>query len=163
MDHSPQPSSTIQESTIKTVPPNSATAACVHQNDTNHGQNTSKESENQNWTTVKYRRKKPKNALKGSKQVSGLFTGVQDSKDLYVGRCSPKAKEENIIKYIQDEFDVNVINCKTISNAESSVKAFKVTLKSDECEKLLDASRWPENVRVRKYFSKFNERKPNNQ
>ena len=162
MDHSPKRSSTIRESNTKSLPPKSAAAACVHQNDIDHGQNNSKENKNQNWTTVNYKRKKPKNALKGSKQVSGLFTGVQDSKDLYVGRCSPKANEENIVKYIQDEFDVNVI-CKTISNAESSVKAFKVTLKSDECEKLLDASRWPENVRVRKYFSKFNERKPNNQ
>ena len=140
---------------------NSAAAVFVPKSDDNSDQNTNNQNQNP-WNTVIHRKKR-KSALKGSKQVSGSFKGVQDSKDLYVGRCNPEVKENDIIKYIQDELKCNVIACSVISKTAAPVKAFKVSLKSNELEKLLDAALWPEYIRVRKYLSKFNERKPNSQ
>ena len=137
---------------------NGAAAESVRQIEINDDENT--KNENQQWTKVNHR-KKHKSTLKGSKLVSGLFNGVQDSKDLYVGRCNPLAKDEDIKKYIQDELKVKVLACNVISKTESPAKAFKVTLNSDDIEKLLEASIWPKGIRVRKYFSKSNERKPN--
>ena len=125
-------------------------------------QNTGNEKNHYAWHTVDYK-KKNKRALKGSKPASGLFKGVQETKDLYVGRCNPTVKDDDIKKYIKEEMETDVISIDVISKSDSPVKAFKVTLKSKDIEKLLDANLWPENIRVRKYFSKFSERKSNTQ
>ena len=159
VEQSPQIPATELDRSSKPPPALNGTAAeSVPQIDINDDQNT--KNENQQWTKVNYR-KKHKSALKGSKLVSGLFNGVQDSKDLYVGRCNPLAKDEDITKYIQEELKVKVLACNVISKTESPAKAFKVTLNSEDIEQLLEASIWPKGIRVRKYFSESNERKPN--
>ena len=41
-----------------------------------------------------------------------------------------------------------------LSRIDADVKSFKVTVNSENRDKLLDGNLWPENVHVRKYFSK---------
>ena len=40
-----------------------------------------------------------------------------------------------------------------LSRIDADVKSFKVTVNSENRDKLLDGNLWPENVHVRKYFS----------
>ena len=105
-----------------------------------------------NWQLVQ--RKRKSGTIKGSKITIGGLTGVKDLKDLYIGRCSNTSDIDTVTDYIREEFGISVVSCVCISNSESSVKSFKVSVQSDECEKLLDGSLWPENIRVRKFFNK---------
>ena len=78
-----------------------------------------------------------------------------------MGRCDPKVSDEDLMKYVQEDLKVHVIACKTISKDEAPVKAFKLTMKAEDSEKLLDATLWPEYIRIRKFFMKNNMPRPN--
>ena len=106
------------------------------------------------WHTVRRRKMRANNVVKGSKQSTGALKGVRDSKDLYVGRCNPDVKIEDIKNYVKDEAGIDVIYCCIISKDDAPVKAFKITVIAEDADKLLDPSIWPENIRVRKYFSR---------
>ena len=101
------------------------------------------------------------NVVKGSKQSTGALKGVRDSKDLYVGRCNPDVKTEDIKNYVKDEAGIDVIYCCIISKDDAPVKAFKITVIAEDADKLLDPSIWPNNIRVRKYFSRTSGRNSN--
>ena len=114
----------------------------------------SKENGHFQWNLVQ--NKRARNTVKGSKTSSGSLKGVQDSRDLYVGRCDPQVSDEDLIKYVKEDLKIHVIACKAISKDEAPVKAFKLTTRAEDSEKLLDATLWPEYIRVRKFFMKSN-------
>ena len=112
------------------------------------------DSDNQGWT--KNQRKKPRQFSTGSKSATrGTFKGVQSTKDLYVGRCDENVEESHIIEYVKSEFGLDRVKCVCISNANASVKSFQITVTEQQCELMLDDTRWPENVRVRKFYNRF--------
>lgn len=114
-----------------------------------------------NWQEQRNRRRRPKNTIRGSRQSLGQFKGVEDTKDLYVGRCHVDTNVNHIIDHIKNEFKMEPIKCEIISNENLRVKSFKVTVLSGEIEKLLHPDSWPKDVRVRKFYSGFS-RKDNN-
>ena len=106
------------------------------------------------------RRKRTFEGIKGTQKGESGLKGVSESFDIYIGRCSPHTSVDNINNFVNDVLKVPTIGCVSISGNESKVKAFKLTVSAEDREKLLDASIWPENIRVRKYFySRFNARK----
>ena len=112
------------------------------------------DSDNQGWTKVQ--RNKPRQFLTGSKSATGgTFKGVQTTKDIYVGRCDENVEDSHIIEYVKSEFGLDRVKCVCISNANASVKSFKLTVTEQQSELMLDGTRWPENVRVRKFYNRF--------
>ena len=108
----------------------------------------------QEWTLVQ--RRKPKKYLTGSKaSASGALQGLQQTKDLYVGRCMSSVETNDIVDYIKSEFDINFDKCVCISKEEYHAKAFKVTVLSNQIDELLAPEQRPEHIRVRKYFVRF--------
>lgn len=107
---------------------------------------------NEKWQTVK--KKRP--AIKGSRKSIGHLHGVQETRDLYVGRCDQSTTVEGLINYIKNEVEIDVITCVCISNDSANVKSFKVGVKLNEIDGLLNADLWPENIRVRKFYNRRN-------
>ena len=85
-----------------------------------------------------------------------MIRGIGNTMDVYVGRCVKSVTSDVIIKYIENETNINVIGCYCLSDENSKIKAFKVTVSSDDRDALLVGSLWPENVVVRKFFKKRN-------
>lgn len=100
--------------------------------------------------------RKKRTTVKGSKKVTGAFKSACETRDLYIGRCDSTVSIENVVSYIRDEFDINVLSCECISKRDINVKSFKVTVTVDECTRLMDPDLWPENIRVRKFYFKNN-------
>ena len=106
------------------------------------------------WTTVNNNRRRRKRSLiKGSRKDTGL-KGIQETRDLYIGRCHTSVSIDEIVKYINDVTGIQPISGIQISKPEVTVKAFKVTVGSSDIEKLLDGEVWPENICVRKYLNR---------
>ena len=85
-----------------------------------------------------------------------MIRGIGNTMDVYVGRCVKSVTYDVIIKYIENETNINVIDCYCLSDENSKMKAFKVTVSSDDRDALLVGSLWPENVVVRKFLKKRN-------
>ena len=105
------------------------------------------------WNVVA-RRNTRKKAITGSKVMStGTFRGVQQMKDLYIGRCHSSVTPQDIISYVSTEINVNAKSCVCISREGAEIKAFKLSVGTNDSEKLLNHEVWPENVKVRKFYA----------
>ena len=108
------------------------------------------------WTVVDHRRKK-NTTIRGSKKNNDLSAvkGIGNTIDVYVGKCVKSVTEDALGKYIKDQAGIDVVNCICLSDDNSDIKSFKVTVAAKDRDALLDASIWPENISVRKYFKKL--------
>ena len=105
------------------------------------------------WTVVK--NKRTRNTMTGQKKnVAGNFKAVQQTRDVYVGRCDPSVDAQSIENYVHSEFNFSLLKCISISNENSEVKAFKVTVLAQHSEIMLDATKWPEDIRIRKFYNR---------
>ena len=110
------------------------------------------------WKTIDRRRKK-KEVITGQKKMDSkncTIKGIGKTLDVYIGRCDASVTSELITEYIESELKVGVVGCLCVSADQSSIKSFKVTVQASDRDKLLEASLWPENVCVRKYFKPKN-------
>ena len=104
------------------------------------------------WTTVQRRRRR--SFITGSKAAaSDNFKGVEETRDIYVGRCNSTVSANTITRYVKREFNIDA-TCECITQRDIEVKAFKVTVNLSESNALLDANKWPLNVRVRKFYTR---------
>ena len=62
--------------------------------------------------------------------------------------------EDDIKTYIDNELGIQIKECTKVSSNDAPVKAFKVTVKALDAGKMMDQTVWPENIRVRKFYSK---------
>ena len=97
--------------------------------------------------------KEEKKPNKSSRKDTGL-KGIQETRDLYIGRCHTSVSIDDIMKYINDITVIQPSSGIQISKPEVAVKAFKVTVGSSDIENLRDAEVWPENICVRKYLNR---------
>ena len=112
--------------------------------------NRLKEDENEGWVQV--RGHKRQKFITGAKSgTSSSFKGVQQTKDLFIGRCELSVSVEKIERYVFDEFGVNLFQCKCISHENAITRSFKITMLASETEQMLDSERWPENVQIRRF------------
>ena len=112
--------------------------------------NRLKDDDNEGWIQVRgYKRQKLITGAKSSSSSS--FKGVQQTKDLFIGRCELSVSVEKIERYVSDEFGVNLTQCKCISHENAITRSFKITMLASETEQMLDSERWPENVQIRRF------------
>ena len=105
------------------------------------------------WKRVN--RKKGQHTIKGERKGTGGLIGVRQTIDVYVGRCDKSVSVDELKTYIENDIEVQVLGCICLNDnkSDTQMKSFKVTVLLEEREKLLDASKWPENIRVRKFFN----------
>ena len=72
--------------------------------------------------------------------------------DLFVFRIHCDVEPEHVVNYIKR--DVNVEQFVKISHNDAQMQSFKVTVKSDDFETVMDQNFWPAGVRCRRFFSK---------
>ena len=164
-----------EETNQRSLNPNATAFMSNHENRMSHN-NIIRKVETQNerapsdyedghgkWQDVKKRGRRPKVSIRGSKQPLGQFKGVQDTKDLYIGRCHGETQVSHIEEHVKNEFGIDSISCEVISHESSRVKAFRMTVLSTDIEQLLRADLWPTDVRVRKYYSGYSRKTNPNQ
>ena len=98
-------------------------------------------TDDRDWTVVDHRRKK-NTTIRGSKKNNDLSAvkGIGNTMDVYVGRCVKSVTEDALGKYIKDEASIDVVSCRCLSNDNSDIKSFKVTVAAKDRDALLDAS-----------------------
>ena len=51
-----------------------------------------------------------------------MIRGVGNTMDVYIGRCVKSVTSDVIIKYIENETNINVIDCYCLSDENSKIK-----------------------------------------
>ena len=74
--------------------------------------------------------------------------------DMFVSNCSASTTPNKIGNYISDLYNINILNIDELSTRNKNFKSFKVTVKSEDRDYLLDNKLWPHDVFVRKYYTK---------
>ena len=96
-----------------------------------------------------------KNSVHGT-VISTKVKGATAPPDkLFISRVDGDTTEADMAEYIL-ELDVHIIDLKLISHIEARNKSFNLTVNKTDFYKLLDASLWPDGVKVGRY------RKPRN-
>ena len=71
--------------------------------------------------------------------------------DLYLGGCATQTSESYVLSHIRDQCN-NEDKCEALQCSSNYFKAFKISVKASEKEKLISASIWPNCVFFNNYF-----------
>ena len=82
---------------------------------------------------------------------NGSLIGVERIFDLYLGGCATQTSESDVLSHIRDQCNIEA-KCEELQCSSNYFKAFKITVKASEKEKLLSASIWPRGVFINNYF-----------
>ena len=88
----------------------------------------SRESKTFDWTTVQRKRF---SVVKGKRKNNNIFKNVDNTLDVFIGRCSSDATTATIETYISESANITPTMCSCISREDSRVKSFKVTVLAD--------------------------------
>jgi len=102
-----------------------------------------------NWKRGK--NKTNQNTIVGSGKDIKTISAAQRKAWLFVGRLDPEVKAENMYEHIKDivaheNFSVEKLETKTKS------ACFKLSINFNEKDKLIDPTKWPEGVQIRRFF-----------
>ena len=105
------------------------------------------------WQTVRrHHRRKKNNKISGTLLPgNGGLIGVERIFDLYLGGCATHTSIGDALSHIKDQCNINA-ECEALQCSSRFFKAFKITVKASEKEKLLSASIWPRGVFINNYF-----------
>lgn len=114
------------------------------------------------WTSVVRGRKRPgeereakggtdsKGRIKGTRQGESRLKAAESNAWLYIGRVSPEVTEEDIEEYLRANGVRGRINCRMVSNMDSS-RAFKIGIPMIELDRVYEETFWPTNVICRPF------------
>lgn len=106
------------------------------------------------WTRVGKRRDRPK-PLTGSRPApSGCrFRGAPPPlRHLFVYRVEKDVEDDDIVQYLKESLpETPIMGVECISHPDSKFRSFKVSCQHMVIGNLMDASVWPEGMRVRRY------------
>ncbi len=96
-----------------------------------------------------------RNGMFGTRSSSGTngLRGVVRPMDLFIGRCEPSMKTENVINHCKDVCNINVLNCEELKTKSLRFKSFKISVSFDERNILLDPKLWDEGIIIRKFYT----------
>ena len=111
------------------------------------------QSEQGPWHAVRrnHRRKKNNKISDTLLPGNGGLTGVELTIDLYLGGCATHTSVSDVLSHVEDKCNINA-ECEALQGNSRYFKAFKLTVKASEKEKLLSASIWPRGVFINNYF-----------
>lgn len=113
------------------------------------------------WTMVS-RRRQARDVIKGTKKFNGSLIAAREYRDVYIGRCNRSVTSDIIEEYTKNEIGIDIVSCSSISRETANVRAFRLSVYSEDYDKVLDASMWPENVHVRTFFKRAYQNYNNN-
>ena len=91
--------------------------------------------------------------LTGTRKETQTLKAVKRTGDVYVGRVDTTVSVEDITKYVNDNFEVDLLNVEQLKIKTERYRAFKITVHLGERDKLFASDMWPEDVIVDKFYS----------
>ena len=116
----------------------------------------------QDWSVAQAKKKK---RVKQRRHVTGSVSTdkvkaapntVETSRDIFVYWVDKETTTEDMQEYIRNDLGITPRNFQCVSNPNAPRKSFKLTVSAKEVEPLLDATKWPLGIRVRRFYSKKN-------
>ena len=96
--------------------------------------------------------------LTGARKVGiTSMKAVRPTADIFLGRVDKSVDKDVIVEYIKENFSIIVQNIENIRIHSEFYNAFKITVFSDEREKLFNAELWPEGLIVNKFYKRRKE------
>lgn len=124
-------------------------------------QQNSNSSRQDDWTMVnrgagrRNSSKRVNTGVTGLKKCEGsLLKGAIRLIDVFIGRVDNDVTCEDLTEYIKDVFKVQITAVMNLNIKTDEHKAFKVTVKLAERNKLFNPELWPENIVVDKFFNR---------
>ena len=90
--------------------------------------------------------------ITGTAEAFKTIAAGEPRKHLFIYQVSRKTDEQDIRDYISNVQKVEYILLSKISKPEAAYQSFRLTVKSEDYDRLNDASAWPVGVKVRRYF-----------
>ena len=120
------------------------------------------DDDNSGWTTVFSRKRKNtvKSKTKSSSKILGVkssgynFRSADRSIDFFIGRVDVNVKEEDLVKYVNDNFQIDLVEIEKLDIVATNYIAFKLTINYTDREKLLNADMWPCGIIVDKFYNR---------
>ena len=101
--------------------------------------------------SIRSPRGQQRTTIAGTRTSDSAISGGTRIYDVYVGGCQPEATTEMISEYCSEN-GVTLKKCEALNSASSWVKSFKISVTSEDREKLLVGEFWPSGINVRKFF-----------
>ena len=93
--------------------------------------------------------------MRGERKCEGAsFKAAVRYVDVFIGRVDKEVQCDDIENYIKDVVGTEVKSVTEIVIRANDVKAFKVTLKLSDRDKLFNSNLWPEDVVVDKFYNR---------
>ena len=102
-----------------------------------------------------------KNSLHGTAISTKVKGATAPPDELFISRVDGDTTEADMAEYILD-LGVHIIDLELTSHYEARNKSFKLTVNKNDFYKLLDASLWPDGVKVGRYRKPRNNREYSN-
>lgn len=100
-------------------------------------------------------RKSGSTGFRGAKKhENSAFRAVKRTADVFLGRVSTDATENDILDYVKNNFSVTVTKVEKLQIKTDLYNAFKITVFLVDREKLFNSELWPEDVIVNKFFNR---------
>ena len=121
---------------------------------------------NSDWKIPpKYARKMDRflnrNSVHGTAATTKVKGTTEPPDELFISRVHGDTTEADMADYILD-LDVHIIDLELTSHHEARNRSFKLTVNKNDFYKLLDASLWPDGVKVGRYRKSRNNREYSN-
>ena len=92
--------------------------------------------------------------VKKSSSTGSSFYAARRTVDVFIGRVDSSVDGNDIVKYIKDNFKVDVNSINKLSIQTDAYNAFKVNVNFMDRDKLFMSDMWPENILVKKYYNR---------
>ena len=118
------------------------------------------QDDNDNWTLVDSNRgrRTNRNGITGVRGLNGNgnlnFKAATRLIDVFVGRVDNDVSCEDLENYIHDVCGVQASSVSNLIIRTDEYKAFKVTVKFTEREKLFNPELWPEGIIIDRFYSR---------
>ena len=92
------------------------------------------------------------NVVKGTKaSTSGGLASTEKVFDVYVGGCSPDSTVQQMEEFCVGN-GITLKRCELLSQNNDWVKSYKISIRAQDRDKLLEGDFWPEGLYVRKFY-----------
>ena len=89
----------------------------------------------------------------GTSMPGNRFRGSPKQVELYIGQCTMKTRNEDIVYHCNKHLSVEPISCDELNCRTPNVKSFKLTIDLSDLEYMLQPENWPRGVYVRRFIS----------
>ena len=89
--------------------------------------------------------------VSGTGTVSNNLVGVQRMMDIFVGGCDKNSNEDGIKKHCET-LGIQLMKVEELTTKSEWYKAYKISMKATDKDKLMLPDSWPQGIFVRRYF-----------